>query len=460
MKTNRLNFTFLLLVVLVVLGGVTWWLLSTQEGAVNKKLVLSLPSQNITGLEITKTGPDGQVKQLTLRLDGKDSWKLTSPVAEPADANLVKTMLEVFNKFQSEETITDAGSLSEYGLDQPVLKVKVIMSKPYVLLIGAQTPVQDQFYAKFEGKPEILIIDSLTKNSLSQELSNLRLKKIFTFDTNSVDGLKIESKNLRCQVKKVDGQWNLSEPFADKLVAGKVEGILSSLQSLNANDFIDNPQDAVKYGLDKPEYSLELNLGKDKVLSVKANKVEKDYYLVTSDRPAIFKINGEQALSFLQFNLGEQIEKKLVNDDLSQIESVEFQEGHNPKQLFKDNQLKDLWNSSLNSLSMSQPYFLKDADPKPVASGEFQNRQPLYQYTLNLFTKKSNPLVLKVYPAMQKNSIYLITSSERNLVYEINNSLIDGLNNKVKEIINGPPVQNKTPEPGKGNVIDDLKNKQ
>lgn len=461
MKTNRLNFTFLLLIVLLILGGVTWWLLSTQEGAVNKKLVFSLPSQKITGFTITKTGQDGIVKNIVILSNGKDNWKLTAPLEEPADSTPVNNVINVFTKFESEETIEDVSNLADYGLDQPSVKVKVDLKdgKPMELLIGAQTPFADKYYAKLADKPGVLVINSTVKTNLDQEPNNFRQKKVIAFENKEVQSLDLRTKTAHFKLKHTSNQWDLLEPYPEKMVSYKFDEILNSLSSLTAAEFVDNLQDTSKYGLDKPEYAVELNLTGGKVLSLKANLFEKDYYILTNQRQAVLKVSGDQALAFLQFTLADQLDKKLIGCELSDVESVKFRDENGREELLKDKILKDVWNAAISSWSINQTYFLKEGNEKPVAVSEFQTEKPLAELTFNLFKKKV-PLTLKFYASNNGKPIHLVTSSERLSVYEINNAVLDNLKNKIQEVLKGPVDDKKNSgdkkETAKDSVLQDL----
>ena len=66
MMTKQLKSTGILVVILVILAGAAWWLISTQETAVSKKTVFKMPEKEIIRLTLQKTDTEGKQTKVVL----------------------------------------------------------------------------------------------------------------------------------------------------------------------------------------------------------------------------------------------------------------------------------------------------------------------------------------------------------------------------------------------------------
>jgi hypothetical protein len=179
MKPNQLKTTSILLAVLLVLVGAGWWLWTTQDMAVNQKLVFKFPVEQITRFEITRTDSRENPELVKLELQGQNKWRMTAPLKDDTNPSTMNSIVELFRKLEVEETIQDVKSLTEYGLDKPTTRVKVFSKrkKLFEFLIGAETPLSYEFYAKFADKPQVYVVAGVVRTTFNYDLKELEQAK-------------------------------------------------------------------------------------------------------------------------------------------------------------------------------------------------------------------------------------------------------------------------------------------
>jgi hypothetical protein len=432
-KKSGLQTTIILAIIVLAMGGALWWLLSTQENAMDKRLVLQIPESQVQSIEVTKTDAYGNPQHYVVRREGANSWKLAKPFADIVNVTTVTNMVKVFEKFEAESTIKDVKDLQEFGLDKPELTVKIGYQKKrsLTLLVGTPTAFPGSFYAKFSDKPDVFVINSSLRTYLNNDMNSVRERKVMEIDAKSIRRIEFTNrKKLECLLANDNDTWTLEAPFKERMTAGQANQIINSLNVLNADDIIDNVTDPKAYGLDNPEYRLKLILTNGNTIVIKANNVDNSYYVSCSTRPmSVFKIGFTATLDW-QYDPEAQLDKRLVIYSRSQVQSVKYQASGGPEQELKGDGLISIW-VSFSQLNVTGFNYAKPAQPASAES--FKPLQPIYRYNCSFTTSNMQNLVISVYPA--PGTAYYVTSSERPFVYKINKSDIDGLNQKIAEAL-------------------------
>lgn len=424
--------TVLLIVILLALGGAIWWLLSTQESALNKKLVVQIPEPTVESIEITKINPAGIKNEFTVQREGSsNTWKLIKPVQDEANTSIVANIAKVFEKFEVENTVQDAKNLADYGLDKPMLTVTITYQKTHhlTLSIGQEAPFPGTYYAKLADKPEILVLSSSVKTDLDNEMNRVREKKVLDIDSKNVQAVEFKNKNKPdYQLVTNNEHWTLESPFREKMVQAKVVQVINSLNAIIADDFGDS--NALRdYGLDHPEFWLELSLNNGKKVVVKANQVNDNYYLTTSERQAVFRLSSSQNLDW-QFDPENQLDKRLVIYAQNEVQAVKYQSQGNPEQELTGDNMSKIW-TPLSLLNVTGFYYASPGASQPVTADSAKSLAPVYRYTIQ---RGMQNLLLTIYAAADQKG-YLVTSNERQYIYKINRSDIDNLNLKIREVL-------------------------
>ena len=88
-------------------------------------------------------------------------WRLETPIKDQADSSLIENLLRDLGNWQKEGTISakeidaDKSKLSEYGLNKPKLRLKLLgEDKPPAILFGKDAALEGKMYVRFENSKE------------------------------------------------------------------------------------------------------------------------------------------------------------------------------------------------------------------------------------------------------------------------------------------------------------------
>lgn len=305
--------TPILAVIAIILGLIAWWLMATQETAVNKNLVLKLSEAEIIGFDIVKTEENQKIEKISVQRDSGNDWIITAPVSDITDPETISLMITPLKWLTTPSIIKDVSDLSEFGLDQPSLSVTIKLQKgnPVTINFGAESPIPEMYYAHVAGRPEVVVIGKDIKNNLSPKLSYLRDRKVVKLTRDQVKELVVANEQGHIyRMVKPNGSWLMIEPYRVERVANVVNAIIDGLNTLWAHENDDDLDNLSKYGLDQPDYRIELKLTDGKSFSLSANKLAGDYYILNSLRPTIIRQKNPDAFKFLETAIQDLLKRK------------------------------------------------------------------------------------------------------------------------------------------------------
>ena len=311
---RRKNYsTPILAVIAIILGLIAWWLMATQETAVNKNLVLKLSETEIIGFDIVKTEENQKIEKISVQRDSGNDWIITAPVSDITDPETISLMITPLKWLTTPSIIKDVSDLSEFGLDRPSLSVTIKLQKgnPVTINFGAESPIPEMYYAQVAGRSEVVVIDKDIKNNLSPKLSYLRERKVLKVTREQVKELIVtKGREQVYRMVNHNGGWLLIEPYRVERVANVVNAIIDGLNTLWTHENDDDLDNLSKYGLDQPDYRIELKLTDGKSFSLIANKIGNDYYMLNSLRPTIIRQKNPEAFNFLETGIQDLLKRK------------------------------------------------------------------------------------------------------------------------------------------------------
>lgn len=446
--------TILLAAVLLILGGILWWLAFTQEEALEEKTIYRLAEEKINSIEVTYTPRAGEEEapdHYLLRRGADQKWTMTAPVADEVDTAIVERILEVMTKLAAESRFEEVTDYAQYGLDQPVLQVKVGMTngKTKELLIGDETPVAYKFYARFAGEPEVFVISGTDRGGLNHRAKEVRLKKILPVDVNDITRLDLRTgKGKSYTLAKEEGGWKLTAPFTERLSHHMVVDFLVKLNELKAEDFIDDVPEPAAYGLDKPRFTLELTMADGEKVTLKVTWTADASYLTHNHRACLLKLREGESLDFLDLQLHDYINKNLNNLEKHQAHRVILRERGGPDLTVEEEHLGDVWWGYLGSFFFTEPYYQQGQDT-PTPRSAFDDQDPAWEVVIKVKEEEkrkqkrdrtgedadaTEDVHLKIYP-FTTDEEYLIISTQRAYVYKISRETVDDLIERMKETV-------------------------
>lgn len=309
--------TLILAAVLLVLGAVV--LFFEDRGAKKKaaeekagKLV-DIKSEDLAKMEVT-TG-DGT---LVFEKDDKGDWQLTAPLVAKADSYEVGSLADNFSSLRIQRVVEeDAADPAIFGIPGRTVSLWVKgKDDPVRILVGMENPIDNSLFVKREGDPRVVLVAGYLKSPLEKKIFDFRQKDIFRFETTEVKEVSVRAAGASWEAALEEGGWFLRSPIKAKASKSKVEGLLDSLSSLRAKEFVSEDKkagDLKKYGLEKPDYEAALSMpasGEDIVFSF--HKEGESLYATTSRSNKIIAFEGT-LLSDLERKIDEIREKKLAD---------------------------------------------------------------------------------------------------------------------------------------------------
>jgi hypothetical protein len=297
-----LKSTIALIVVLAGLGAYIYFVTSKvpagggdADTKKQEKVFASLQADKIEEVKVSTVAGEST----TLKKDGA-TWKITQPAELPASESDVSQLTSALGQVEIVRVIDENPSnLNDYGLSNPRVEVdfKAAGDKDYrKLFIGEKTPTGGDFFAKRNDEKKVFLIPAAQDTSFNRTTFDFRDKTLIKFERDKVDALDITAGGKTIAIAKDGGDWKMSKPVQTKADFGSVEGLVGRLQTVQMKSIAaDNatPADLKKYGLDKPEATVNLGLGSAKAtLLFGAKAADNTVYARDASKPSVVTVES------------------------------------------------------------------------------------------------------------------------------------------------------------------------
>src|SRR5712691_5866575 len=197
-------------------------------------------------------------RQETLAVEQADGrWKLTRPVALPADAQAVTDFLDKLQSMRVKEFVAEAPkSLVPYGLERPI-RVSIHTGRDKdratkALLIGETDRTKRGVYAMRPGESSVLLLPAEAWTIVPKNVAALRDKVVVEVDRDKVTRVDLESPRGTVALTQEGNRWRIVAPEnlpADQVKAG---ALLFKLRELRAQGFLTDDASGIPRYLAKP----------------------------------------------------------------------------------------------------------------------------------------------------------------------------------------------------------------
>ncbi|MEX2206364.1 MAG: DUF4340 domain-containing protein [Myxococcota bacterium] len=330
--------TIVLLVVALALGA--WvWLVEIRggeqkaEAEAAARVIFSLDPASASALELV-TSEDSQAVLVRegagAREAGavsKPTWKLTAPVAYPADADAVERALRSLEKLASTATI-DArpADLEPFGLaaGRKRVAVKAGEGEPRTLYLGGDTPVGAGRYVELASDPNrLFVVSAGSLAGLAPSLAELRDKRLLRLAPDAVDELSVRAGGaLVVHARKTEAGWTLVAPESAPADAERIRRVLDDLALGRASGFEDEPKPAKAYGLESPEVEIVARAG-DVEERLELGAADSKTWLARAGDPVILEVN-ERALTSVPRAYFDYRAKRVLTLGVEQLRAIEL----------------------------------------------------------------------------------------------------------------------------------------
>ena len=265
---------------------------------------------------------------IVLRKEDDGIWHIVKPIEAKADVSQVNSMLNTLANARIERVVADSTSnFAAFGLQPPkaVVVLEYKNGKKDSIMIGDRNATRSYTYVRVNDSPKVLLSTSSMAVTADKTLYNLRNKKVLEFNKDDVKKLTVVVKGTKYEVEKRNGKWYLLTPVTRLADTDEVAKILDRLYVETAKEFVaEKADDLRKYGLDHPQYSIEIvlkpNDAKKKLLIGKQADGD-NYYVKDEARDPVMKI-GKFLVDALPKNLFEISDKHVLHFNRNAITQV------------------------------------------------------------------------------------------------------------------------------------------
>jgi hypothetical protein len=240
-----------------------WTALPKTVGALRDKTVVTYAYDKLTKVELAHGR--GAV---TLEKDGT-GWKLTAPEALKADSSAVTGLLWKIRDLRAVGFLAETPAEAGRFLTRPEITIKLWEegakeSKTLLLQPSSERRGgQPAAVAAVRGDGPVMLVEGKTLADLAPGVAELRDRSLMpAFEIGDVKKARVAAGDKPLVLEKSGEEWKVVEPVRASTREGRVAAMLLALRALKWKEIAaKGPEDAAKWGLDKPE--VELTLFKD-----------------------------------------------------------------------------------------------------------------------------------------------------------------------------------------------------
>ncbi|MDQ2711224.1 MAG: DUF4340 domain-containing protein [Acidobacteriota bacterium] len=326
-------------VVLAALSGAVWYSKrhppSTGAPTAATPKLVDIPEKDIQSVDLKKK--DGSTLTLQ-RQAGK--WTITAPEQWRADQDAATSLSSALNPVSADSVVEDkASDLAKYGLNSPSLTVTVHRTngKSDQVAFGDDVPAGSLVYAQANGNAKVYAVASSVKTSLDKSASDLRDKRLLTFDTNKLTRVEVASGKSDVEFgKNNQNEWQILKPGPFRADSFQVEELLRKLTdakmdlSAGAGDDL---KKAAAYAAGSPDATVKVS-DSTGTQTLEVHKDKDDYYAKSSVVDGAYKVSSDLGKSLAK-SLDEFRNKKIFDFGFSDPTKIVLQNGSSEKTLVR-----------------------------------------------------------------------------------------------------------------------------
>ncbi len=266
-----------LFVVVAGLAAFIWFfereLPSSDERRQQAKRVLAVEAGDIRAVEIARgdqrvrleraagTGlQEGAAGSSTGATGGTPGgWRLVAPLAARADSAAVEELIEGLVGLEASRTLegVDAASV---GLDRPRATVELeTASGKTRLLVGSGVPASGDMIVARDGEGDPIVVSASVWSDLERDATAWRSRDVFPGSRNEIERLRLTGGALDVVLARREGRFWLESPLADRADEDLVSTLLSKIESMQVDRFVDTREHPPgELGLEPPAAVLEV----------------------------------------------------------------------------------------------------------------------------------------------------------------------------------------------------------
>jgi hypothetical protein len=255
-----------------------------------------------------------EVKSIRLRAKTKqwealkieDEWHFEKPVKALAEKSKIDDILYSLSNLKAKEFVSEEKNkeeLHKYKLVEP--EYEIILGMP---LINQEVTFflhknEDKAYATTSLSSKIITAEDSVLSNLEKEAGELREKEVADFNSWEAFKLHLKKEKLEFTVSKdEEDKWHFESLEKEEANRELIMKVIRTIESLEAEEFIDPPLSLKDYGLDKPQAEIKIWTKEDddseiiKEVAVLVGSEDKEAKKAVVKNPKfdyLFKVNSE-----------------------------------------------------------------------------------------------------------------------------------------------------------------------
>src|SRR6266487_2688119 len=199
-------------------------------------------------------------------------WRLETPIKDQADDSLIENLLSDLGNWQKEGTISakeidaDKSKLSEYGLNKPRLRLKLLgPDKPPAILFGKDAALEGKMYVRFEDSKKTYLAGQSIKKDIDKKPEEFRDRKLTDLITAQVSRVILKTPAGEMDLQKKGDHWEIVKPLRARADDQKINDLIAQITTARIQQFVaDDHGDLHPYGLAEPRGAITLFTQEDK----------------------------------------------------------------------------------------------------------------------------------------------------------------------------------------------------
>ncbi|MGH7349743.1 MAG: DUF4340 domain-containing protein, partial [Candidatus Rokuibacteriota bacterium] len=238
-----------------------WTAFPKTVAGLRDKTVVTYASDKLGKIELVHRG-----EAVTLEKDGT-GWKLTAPEKLKADSSAVSQLLWKIRDLRALGFLAETPAEASRLLSRPEVTVKLWeegAKAPKTLLLQSSSERrggQPAALAAVQGEGPAVLVDGKMLADLAPGVAQLRDRTVIpAFDLGDIKKARVAGGDKPLVVEKSDEtEWKVVEPARGGTKQGRVASLLLALKALKWKEIAaKGPEDAAKFGLDKPGMEVTL----------------------------------------------------------------------------------------------------------------------------------------------------------------------------------------------------------
>jgi Domain of unknown function (DUF4340) len=423
-------------VLLAVLGGVTWWSNKSQADKAKAPAadapakLLTIPDDQFVEIKIKKVTDELLALK---RENGK--WQMTAPKPMAADQDAAGSMVSTLANLNADKVIEEkATDLKQYGLDIPTLDVQIVRKdgKTDRLLIGDDTLNGSGAYAKLANNAKVVTVGSFTKTSLDKRPDDLRDKRLLTFDADKLSRVELTAKGPAVEFgKNGQNEWQIVKPRPLRADGSAVDGLVSKLKDAKMD--LSEAEAAKKFAAATRVATVTVtDAGGTQTMEVRRDK-DKNVFARSSAVEGLYKANADLA-DAIDKGMDDFRNKKLFDFGFSDPSRVEVKGTGYTK-------AGDKWTANGKTMDNASVQTLIDK-LRDLAATKFAEKgggEPVLAASVVSNSGKRNEKV----SISKQGTQYFAQRDGEPSIYEVDAKVVEDLQKAASEVKEAPPEQPK-----------------